>query len=452
MPSSRDAVYGELLRGRRVRYHHKIALATERAHAHELDDYANELAHHFYMGATLADADKAVRYGLAAGGRALHVLAFEEAEGHFTRSLEVAERFVPHDQAARCDALMALAAAHNRAGDVVQANDKFERAAALARAMGDAERFAGAALRTGPRGLLDIAPANEEQVVLLEEARTMLPEEDSHLRAMVTARLGLAVLYPRPLDAPAPGAQQRSLALNTEAVESARRLGDRTALGYALIARMPALRGIGSAPERVAAGTELGEIADDIGDDFLALHGHLWRVREFLTQADVDAVNDEVARFAARESGTVHPLEASLVLNVASMMASVTGDFEAAERLGRQGMEVAEGHNDNALSFYGALRMWTWWQRDELASPADSAAVGAGAGAVPLADSPGGARPRPGGDRRDGGDARRAASTLGGGVGERGRRQDRRRLRGDRRHHLQRCRRPGTRLLVPHLR
>ena len=29
----RDAIYGELLRGRRVRYHHKIALATERAHA-----------------------------------------------------------------------------------------------------------------------------------------------------------------------------------------------------------------------------------------------------------------------------------------------------------------------------------------------------------------------------------------------------------------------------------
>ena len=91
----RDAIYGELLRGRRVRYHHKIAVATERAHADELDTYVNELAHHFYMGAALADADKAGRYCRAAGERALRLLAFEEAAIHFARSLEVAEQFGP---------------------------------------------------------------------------------------------------------------------------------------------------------------------------------------------------------------------------------------------------------------------------------------------------------------------------------------------------------------------
>ena len=63
----RDAIYGELLRGRRMRYHHKIAVALERVHADELDSYINEVAHHFYMGAALADADKAVRYCRAAG-------------------------------------------------------------------------------------------------------------------------------------------------------------------------------------------------------------------------------------------------------------------------------------------------------------------------------------------------------------------------------------------------
>jgi hypothetical protein len=30
-------------------------------------------------------------------------------------------------------------------------------------------------------------------------------------------------------------------------------------------------------------------------------------------------------------------------------------------------MEVAEGYNDLVLSFYGALMMWTWWQRGDLA-------------------------------------------------------------------------------------
>ena len=86
----RDAIYGELLRGRRVRYHHQIAVATERAHADELETYVNELAHHFYMGAALADADKAAHYCRAAGQGAWLLLAFEEAAAHFARSLEVA--------------------------------------------------------------------------------------------------------------------------------------------------------------------------------------------------------------------------------------------------------------------------------------------------------------------------------------------------------------------------
>ena len=148
----------------------------------------------------------------------------------------------------------------------------------------------------------------------------------------------------------------------------ARRLGDRVALGYALNARMHALWGIEPAPERLATGTELGEIADDIGDELLALHGHMWRIRELLAQGDVDAVNEEIARFRARDTGPVHPLEASFAFNVTAMMALLAGDFETAEQLGQRALEVAEGHNELAFSFYGALMMWTWWQRGDLAA------------------------------------------------------------------------------------
>jgi DNA-binding SARP family transcriptional activator/tetratricopeptide (TPR) repeat protein len=366
----RDAIYGELLRGRRVRYHHKIAVATERAHADDLDTYVNELAHHFYMGAALADADKARHYCQAAGERALRLLAFEAAADHFERSLEVAEQFGPPDSAARCDVLIALAEAQNRAGDTAPANANFERAAALARSMGDPERLAAAALRAGPLSYLGIVRANEEQVQLMEEALVALPAEDTHLRAMVTARLGLVIVYST--DVPASGSLMRSLALSNDAVAMARRLADRAALGYALNARMHALWGIEPAAERLATGTELGEIADEIGDEVLALHGHMWRIRELLAQGDVDAVNEEIARFRARETGPVHPLEAAFVINVAAMMALLAGDSETAEQLGQQALEVAEGHNELALNFFGALMMWTWWQRGELAAP-DSA-------------------------------------------------------------------------------
>ena len=123
-----------------------------------------------------------------------------------------------------------------------------------------------------------------------------------------------------------------------------------------------------AAPERLAAGRELGEIAEDVGDELLAVHGHMWRVRELLARGDVDAVNDELSQFAARDTAPPHPLVVSLSSNLAAMMALVTGEFDDADRFARTALETAEGYNDMAFSFYGALMAWTWWQRDDLAT------------------------------------------------------------------------------------
>ncbi|HWE66667.1 MAG TPA: BTAD domain-containing putative transcriptional regulator [Acidimicrobiales bacterium] len=366
----RDAIYGQLLRSRRVRYHHKIALATERAHADAVDTYANELAHHFYMGAALADADKAVKYTYAAGTRALRLLAFEEAVGHFSRGLEVAELYGDYDMSAKCDALLALAEAQNKAGDKADADSNFEKAAAVARTMGDPEQLAAAALRAGPLSYIGIVGANADHVRLLEEARSTLNPEDSRLRAMVTARLSLVMVYE--VGIPGRGVLTEALALSAEAIAMARRLGDRVALGYSLNARVHALWGIAPAPERLAIGTELGQIADEVGDEVLALHGHMWRVRELLAQGDVDAVNDEIARFEGRDIGLRDPLASSFSCNVQAMLALLQGDFEEGERRGALAIELAEGYNELALSFYGVLLAWMWWQQDRLPELEDS--------------------------------------------------------------------------------
>lgn len=359
----REAIYGELLRGRRVRYHHKIALATEKAHADFLENYVNELAHHFYMGAALADADKALKYCYAAGERALRLLAFEEAVGHFGRGLEVTELYGDLDLKARCDALLALAVAQSKAGDEASAERSYDKAATLARSLEDPARLAKAALRSGPSSYIGVLGADSKQVDLLEEARSALSPSDSYLRAMVTARLGLALIYATGI--PAPAVLLRARELSTEAIVMARRVGDPVALGYALNARLHALWGIEPAPERMAIGTELGQIADEVGDDILALHGHMWRVRELLAQGDVDAVNDEIGRFVTRDVGPRHPLATSFSCNVRAMMALLEGNIEEGERLALQGMEVEDGHNEMSLSFYGALMSWTWWQQDQ---------------------------------------------------------------------------------------
>lgn len=80
------------------------------------------------------------------------------------------------DQADRCDALLALAEAQNRAGVATDADASFEEAAALARSMGDAERLATAALRAGPLSYIGVVDANAEQVELLEEAPRCCPK------------------------------------------------------------------------------------------------------------------------------------------------------------------------------------------------------------------------------------------------------------------------------------
>lgn len=360
----RDAIYDELLRGRRVRYHYKIALATERVHGESVDRYVNELAHHFYMGAALAGADKAVRYCIAAGERALRLLAFEEAVGHLTRGLEVAERSGDADPSALCDALIALAEAQNRAGDESQANPNFARAAALARSIGDPERLAVTALRAGPVSYLGVVVAHHEQIELLEEALAALPVTDSHLRARVNAQLALIIVAMTGV--PAPGVLERAQDLSSEAVAMARRLGDRLALGYALRARINVLWGLDPAPERLAAATELGEIAADVGDQFLGFHSHMWRVRELLAQGDVDAAHEELERFETRDTGPVHPLEKSWSLNVGALMALMAGDIERGESLARRAMETAEADGDLVAIFYVGLMVWTWWQREEL--------------------------------------------------------------------------------------
>jgi tetratricopeptide (TPR) repeat protein len=211
---------------------------------------------------------------------------------------------------------------------------------------------------------LGVVDAHDEQIELLEEALAALPTADSHLRSRVNAQLALVVVALTGV--PAPGVIERAHKLSSESVAMARRLGDRLALGYALRSRINVLWGIDPAPERLAAATELGEIAADVGDQFLALHSHMWRVRELLAQGDVDAVNEELERFEARDAGPVHPLEESWSLNMAAMMALIAGDIEQAESLARRGIEAAEGYNDLAATFYGGLMAWTWWQREDL--------------------------------------------------------------------------------------
>ena len=365
---AREAIYHGLPPGRRARYHHRLGVAVERARASEIDANVNELAHHFAAGASIADAEKAVRYSRAAGARATQALAFEEALAHFARGWEVTDRFGILDAGARCDLLVELADAQFRAGGAGLFTDTIGRAADLARESGDAGRLAQVAIRVGAPTYLGIGPGPDfDEVQLVREALQQLPAADSSRRALLIARLSLMeVGHPR-----AATHQELQAALERNAIGEAmaRRLNDPRILGHVLSTRLRLLWGIESGAERMAAAVELGEIAEATGDGRQALLGHMWRVRELLVRGDLQAVQSEIERTEGRETGPLHPLERAYGHHRSAMMALIRGDYDSADAAIGLAHQAGAEYPQMVRSANSVLMWWTWWQRDAIGRP-----------------------------------------------------------------------------------
>src|SRR5262249_6275192 len=128
----RETLYEEQSASRRVRAHYKIAQELEASGRAT----PAQLAHHFRESRHLDTDGKAVAYTERAGAAAAVALAYEEAVGHYRHAVALSETPA---------LLNALGDAESRAGDPA-ARATFLRAAELARASGDGEQLARAAL------------------------------------------------------------------------------------------------------------------------------------------------------------------------------------------------------------------------------------------------------------------------------------------------------------------
>lgn len=106
---------------------------------------------------------------------------------------------------------------------------------------------------------------DQRQLDLLQEALDALGEEDSTLRARILARLSVAASFVRTAD-------QRS-ELSREAIDIARRIGDREALAYALSSSCDATAGPAHTEERVTLATEMVEIGQETANREMELLG-----------------------------------------------------------------------------------------------------------------------------------------------------------------------------------
>jgi len=115
-------------------------------------------------------------------------VAAEVAVRHLRKALQLIDRFGPRDQELRCELLLELAGAHNRAGEYASRDQRFAEAADAARDAGNGDLLLRAALGYGGTLPATVRPDRRAQA-LLEETLERLGEADSAARATVLARL-----------------------------------------------------------------------------------------------------------------------------------------------------------------------------------------------------------------------------------------------------------------------
>jgi tetratricopeptide (TPR) repeat protein len=195
----RESIYRDIPTPTRMGLHRAAAEALEALAAESPAADVGQIAYHY----ALAAADRAVHFSRAAGRQANTRMAYEDAVDHYERALQALPLLAAPDPTLACELLFEQAEAawgtHEEAAFVQK---RFEAAAAAARAAGQPELLARAALgrsghRAGPGDYRDISIVDEQDIALLSEAAAALGGTDSELHALVLARLALAVRYGR---------------------------------------------------------------------------------------------------------------------------------------------------------------------------------------------------------------------------------------------------------------
>ena len=255
----------------------------------------------------------------------------------------------PDGERLRCDLLLALGDAQRRAGDA-RYRETVAKAAAVARALGDGERLALAALASArPGGFMASANVVDEGLIALyEEASGALGDADSLLRARVLGQLAVELVY-------TPHRERRD-ALTGEAVAIARRLGDRTGLAQVLILRLLAMNDPFTLAERLALTGELTALAAEVGSSELAWHAAVHRTGALLESGDIGGAERALAEVERLAGELRQPFYTWWARTGRTMLAVMRGAPDAeAQVLATFELGTAGGQPDAAAVFGAQL-------------------------------------------------------------------------------------------------
>jgi DNA-binding CsgD family transcriptional regulator len=323
----RRALYDRLTGLRRAELHLRVGTALEDVlPASPLRGLA-DVAHHLAEAGSLGDTERAIDYNLRAARAAMGALAPEQAAAHFRTALALGiER-----PAERAEIQLELGTACQ--WKLAEAIEAFTAAAEIARDAGDADMLARAAI-----GLEDACwgegRAHRGALELLEEASAALGEEESTLRIRLLSALARVLAYR--------GEHARAAIVHANAMEMARRLGDRRGLAI-LLARAYSVRGTRTLEEVLDMLTESRDLQDELGDVGTRDEARGWRVVAWIALGDLEAARRDLAEFHAIADRTQERFFQFAAEQIASAIALCEGHLAEAEARAERSRDL-EGH------------------------------------------------------------------------------------------------------------
>ena len=244
---------------------------------------------------------------------------------HFRRALELLDRFGTGGQLLRCEVLLQLADAHDRAGEYAARDDRFAEAAGIAAALGNTGLFLRAALRYGGVLPANVSPDPRAQA-LLAEALQRAGADDSAAKAMASARLAHWLHTVRPYP------ERRDL--SDQSVAMARGTGDRRTLATVLLHRCFALDGPGDVGDALAVADGIATISAELNDPELRLEALRIRLGAQFEQGEHSAATATARDLGALGQRVGHPEFIRLAAMWDVTLASLEGRFLEADELG----------------------------------------------------------------------------------------------------------------------
>lgn len=349
----RNALYDGLTAGRRIRGHRRAAEVIEELRGADAGAYLAELAYHALRAAPAGDTERAVEYARRAGDHAFRMLAFDEAARLFEQALGVLAMQSHPDVVTRCELLLALGGTRMRAAKAGAGRTAFAQGWEAARGAGRPDLMARAAL--GYVTFIEPGEVEESHLRLLREALAALDPEDTPARAMLTARLAMALYW-------ADDAAERTR-LSGEAIAMARRLGDPALIARTIQSGGFAVWGPDDVHERLANSAEVIRLATGLNDDYLTMAGRSGRIVAALELGDIASVDRDIAAYAQAATQSGYPPRLWMAAMFRAMRAILAGRLDEAERLVAHAYTVGRGTEDNSgpVQYFGlqmfALRL-----------------------------------------------------------------------------------------------